>query len=206
MKAFARLPVFAGVLAFGCGEGHSLEGASQSDAAVDILSEAAADRTSAPTSDAPDLPFIEIDCAPSIPEIGRFSPQCQLSDAFFADAGSPGSQFSCERIADAGGWNGSIHVLVRRLQEIVVGQPMIIGGPDPNVSVSAASGSVLMELVQTVPGSAAGAIVIEAFEPGRLMRGRFVDVTFSRYPRPPTYPCRISNSAFVAQAPVFAAQ
>ena len=58
-----------------------------------------------------------------------------------------------------------------------------------------------MELVQTIPGSAAGAVVIDAFEPGQLMRGRFVDVTFSRYPGPPTYPCRISNSEFVAPGP-----
>jgi len=55
-------------------------------------------------------------------------------------------------------------------------------------------------VVQNVPDSAAGAIVIDAFDPGRWMRGRFVDVTFSRYPRPPTYSCRISSSEFVAQA------
>ena len=55
-----------------------------------------------------------------------------------------------------------------------------------------------MQLVQTVPDSTAGAVVFDAFEPGRLLRGHFVDVTFSRYPRPPTYPCRISSSEFVA--------
>ena len=59
-----------------------------------------------------------------------------------------------------------------------------------------------MPLVQTIPDSDAGAVVFDVLdpglEPGRSIRGRFVDVTFSRYPRPPTYPCRISNSEFVA--------
>jgi hypothetical protein len=214
MTVVGRLSLLAGVLAFGCGGARPLGGTSQVDATADVRSEpdTAADVRSAPDAiadvwsepvdfDASDLPLIEVDCTPSIAEIGRFFPACQFNEVFFAgaDAGTP--HVSCERIADAGGWVGSIDVYFRRPQEIVIGQPMIVGGTDPAVSIAASSGSVIMNLVQTIPGSDAGAILIEAFEPGRRVRGRFVDATFSSYPRPPTLPCRISNAEFIAQAP-----
>jgi len=191
MTAGARLRLVAGVLALGCGNARNLVGAAPPDAAADETS----------TPDAPALPFIEVDCTPSIAEIGRFSPQCQLTEVFFDGAPSGAPAVRCERIADAGGWVGTIVVTIRHPEEIALGQPLIVGGSDPGISVDVSSGSVIMDLVQNVPDSAAGAIVIDAFEPGRQMRGRFVDVTFSRYPRPPTYPCRISNSGFVAQPP-----
>jgi hypothetical protein len=198
MTTVAWLPVFAGVMAFGCGGALQLGGTTQSDAAADIPG------PDVPAVDAADLPYIEVDCTPSIVGIGRFLPQCYLEEAFFSGADSGVPLVSCERINDAGGWTGTIVVYLRRPQEIVIGQPMIVGGTDPGVSVAASSGSVIMALVQTIPGSDAGAIVIDAFEPGQMVRGHFVDVTFSTYPRPPTYPCRISNSEFVAQAPVMA--
>ena len=147
-------------------------------------------------------PFIEVDCTPTITEIGRFFSQCHLSEVHFANTTVAVPLVSCERIADAGGWTGTVNVFVKRPEAITIGQSVMVGGTDPIVTVVAISGSVIMGLVQTIPDSDAGAVVFDVLdpglEPGRSIRGRFVDVTFSRYPRPPTYTCRISNSEFVA--------
>ena len=170
-----RHPVFVGLLALGCGGARPLVGMSQPDATVDIgisQPDAIADIGSEPVDfDASDLPYIEVDCTPAIAEIGRFFPVCNIDTEVLAGADALVPIVDCARINDAGGFVGSIGVELRRPQEIVIGQPMIVGGTDPAVSIWANSGSVVMGLVQAIPGSDAGSIVIDAFEPGRLDPG-----------------------------------
>lgn len=145
--------------------------------------------------------FIEVDCSPTIPAVGRFLPRCQYTDVTFEGETTAAPTAECERLNDAGGWVGRVEVNIRHPERVVLGAPAPVGGNDPTVTISVASGSVAMDLVQAIPGSEAGSIVLDEMVPGSRLRGRFADVRFTRYPNPPGYPCRLSNAEFSAERP-----
>jgi hypothetical protein len=133
-------------------------------------------------------PTIEVDCRPRYDIVGTFGSRCQYIGADLPELVCPDLAVSPE---------GGLHVTVLHPERVRIGQPVVLDGSDPDVTIDTAFANTQI-LIQTYQGGpASGMLIFDELTVGEILRGRFVGVQISALPDPP-FKCAISNSSFVA--------